>query len=299
MKYQFQRGYISLFFVIILYLIATITFGQSVELIWTVSEDPNISYYGIYRTTHLDSSFTLIGTVNHPDSTYIDEDIQLNTHYYYAATSIDIFDSESGFSNFVEIETTPTPVELSVFKAHTNNNDVVLEWSTETESSNYGFEIQRNQNEIKLFQKIGFVSGNGTTTTPNKYSFIDENLSKNKYYYRLKQIDYNGDFEFSNVVEISVGPIEEFRLYQNYPNPFNPTTTISYSLPQSCHVELKIYNINGQEVYKLVDEFQEAGFYDYIWEGIDFKGTKLVSGWYFYRLRTTNNSIFRRMILLK
>ena len=81
MKYQFQRGYISLFFVIILYLKATIAFAQSVQLIWTVSGDPNISYYGIYRTIHLDSSFTFIGTVNHPDSTYIDEDIQLNTHY--------------------------------------------------------------------------------------------------------------------------------------------------------------------------------------------------------------------------
>ena len=299
MKYQFQRGYISLFFVIILYLKATIAFAQSVQLIWTVSGDPNISYYGIYRTTHLDSSFTFIGTVNHPDSTYIDEDIQLNTHYYYAATSIDIFDSESGFSNFVEIETTPTPVELSVFKAHTNNNDVVLEWSTETESSNYGFEIQRNQNEIKLFQKIGFVSGNGTTTTPNKYSFIDENLSKNKYYYRLKQIDYNGDFEFSNVVEISVGPIEEFRLYQNYPNPFNPTTRISYSLPIDCHVELTVYSINGEEVCRLVNEFQKSNTYNVNWDAVDNKGNKLPTGTYFYKLKAMNQSKFQRMTLIK
>jgi len=299
MKCQFQRGYISLFIVIILYVKPTITFAQSVQLIWTVSEDPNISYYGIYRTTHIDSSFTLIDTVSHPDSTYLDEDIQLNTHYYYAATSIDIFDNESGFSNIVEIEITPIPVELSAFTAHTDDNNVVLEWSTETESNNFGFEIQRSQNEIKLFQKIGFVSGNGTTTIPNKYSFIDKDLSRNKYHYRLKQIDCNGDFEFSKVVEISVGPIEEFRLYQNYPNPFNATTTISYSLPQNNHVELKIYNVNGQEVYKLVDEFQKAGQYNVDWKAIDFKGTKLPSGLYFYRMKTPHDSKFRRMVILK
>jgi len=299
MKCQLRKGYICPFIVLLLFYKVTITFAQSVQLTWGISENPNISHYGIYRTTHLDSSFTLIGTVSHPDSTYTDEDIQLNTHYYYAATSIDIFDNESGFSNTVEIETTPIPVELSAFTARIDMNNVILEWGTASESNNYGFEIQRCQNEIKLFQKIGFVNGNGTTTTPNKYSFIDKDLSKNQYQYRLKQIDYNGDFEFSKVIEISVGPIEEFRLYQNYPNPFNPTTTILYSLPQSCHVELKIYNVNGQEVYKLVDEFQVAGQHNVKWDSSDFHTAKISSGVYYYRIKALSYTKLRRMILLK
>lgn len=269
------------------------------QLYWSPSKNSDISHFGIYRTTHIDSSFTLINTINHPDSIYIDEEIQWNSHYCYAATSVDKYGNESGFSNIVEIDVPATPVELIGFSAYVDGDDAILEWSTATESSNYGFEIQRSLNNTMTFCRIGFVNGNGTTAIPKQYRFIDEELQIGSYYYRLKQIDYNGDYEFSAIITVSIGLPHEFRLYQNHPNPFNPSTTISYSLPHSSHVELRIYNMNGQEVYKLVDEFQEAGNYKVNWDGIDFKGTKVPSGMYFYRIGALNGSKFRRMIYIK
>ena len=273
--------------------------AQKVQLIWTASSDSSISHYGIYRSNHIDSTFTLIGTVNHPDTTCYDETIQLGTHYYYAATAIDIFSNESGFSNIVEIETTPTPVELSAFTACLDNNDVILEWGTASESNNYGFEIQRSKNDRQAFNKIGFVNGNGTTSNPHPYHYVDENLENATYYYRLKQIDFSGEYEYSHTIEVSVGLPSEFCLYQNNPNPFNSSTLISYNLPKSGHVELTIHNITGQMVYKLVDDFQQAGHHTVHWDGINFEGIKVSSGLYFYRIRRLGRSEFRRMILLE
>ena len=274
-------------------------YAQSVQLIWTGSDHPDISHYGIYRTTHIDSSFTLINTVSHPDSTYLDEGIQWDLHYCYAATSVDSYGNESGFSNVVEIDVPAVPVELSGFSVHSNNSDAILEWTTATESNNYGFEVQRSQNNPSTFKKIGFIHGNGTTATPKHYRFVDKDLPNGKYYYRLKQIDYNGDYEFSDTIQISIGLPGEFRLDQNHPNPFNSSTMISYSLFKSGHVELTICNMNGQEVYRLVDEFQEAGVYNFNWNGINFNGTKVTSGLYFYRIKALNSSKFRRMIVLR
>jgi len=298
MRFRFIWGYFSLFFVTVLGLQLSKLYAQGVQLIWNVSEDSDVTHYGIYRTTDLDSSFTLINTVSHPDSSYLDETIQWNSHYYYAATSLDQAGNESGFSNIVAIET-PTPVELSAFSAHVDNDDAILEWSTASESNNYGFEIQRNHNNSSKFEKIGLVNGKGTTSAPNHYRFVDSGLANGSYYYRLKQADYDGTYEFSNVIEIAVGIPGDFRLYQNHPNPFNSSTMISYSLPQDCHVKLTIYNINGRAVYKLVDEFQPAGNYNLNWDGIDSQGTAVSSGVYYYKMETQNDTKFRRMIMLR
>ncbi len=292
----------SIFGLLVIYLFnlqSTIVIAQSVNLAWTPSSSSNLSHHNIYRANHIDSSFILIDVVNHPDSTYIDDDVQFDSHYYYIATVVDLFGNESGFSNMVDTTISmPVPVELCRFSAQVNDNNVILEWSTATESNNYGFEVQRSTNGTK-FSQIGFVKGNDTTLSEKHYKFVDLNLTTGIYYYRLKQIDFNGDFEFSNTIKITIGVPDEFRLEQNYPNPFNPSTTISYHLPKSSQVELNIYNMYGQIIYKLVDDFQEACRYTVEWSGIDETGKKVASGIYYYKIKALNSAMFRKMLLVK
>ena len=129
----------------------------------------------------------------------------------------------------------PLPVELSSFSAIVLENSVKLNWRTETEVSNYGFEIKLRDHTSTLhrltgLELLGFVEGHGNSNSPKDYSFIDQNVSGGKYSYRLKQIDTDGKFEYSKVIEVDLGSPAKFELSQNYPNPFNPITTITFSL---------------------------------------------------------------------
>ena len=123
------------------------------------------------------------------------------------------------------------PVELTSFSSSINDNDVTLNWKTATETNNQGFQIDRLKTlhkRIDEWQNIGFVNGKGTTTETQSYSFVDENLASGKYLYRLKQIDFDGSYEYSNIIEVEVNAPKKFSLEQNYPNPFNPSTIIGY-----------------------------------------------------------------------
>lgn len=282
-----------------LYLHGATLSAQSIYLAWTPSNSPILSHYGVYRTQHPDSSFVLLQTVAHPDTTYIDDAVQVHTHYYYVATAIDLLGNESGFSNMVDTTiSTTVAVELNSFSVQAVDNDAVIEWRTGTESGNYGFEIQRRMNTT-AFHKIGFVKGQGTRAAQKNYRFVDFDLIAGTYYYRLKQLDLSGDDEFTNSIKISIGVPSKFRLEQNYPNPFNLETMISYSLPASSPVKLIIYNTSGQVIYRLVDEFQLAGRYTVAWRGLDNAGQKVASGIYYYKIETEYSAIFRKMTLLK
>ena len=184
------------------------------------------------------------------------------------------------------------PVELSAFDAYIENGKVMLNWSTATETNNSGFEIERKLNTT--WEEIGFVTGSGTSTEPKSYSFIDENVSPEKYFYRLKQIDFNGNFEYSDIIEVNVNTPTEYSLEQNYPNPFNPATTISYSIKEKGFVNLKVYDVLGNEVKTLVNEEQEAGKYQFEFNAISF-----ASGIYFYSLQAGDFVSTKKMILLK
>ena len=142
------------------------------------------------------------------------------------------------------------PVELSWFTANSINGNVILNWVTATEINNQGFEIQRSSSNSE-FATIGFVEGCGTITEPHEYSFIDRNVTTCEYFYRLKQIDYDGTFEYSNEIEVDAAPVS-FSLEQNYPNPFNPSTKITYSIPQKSFVSLKVFDQLGSKVAELV-----------------------------------------------
>jgi len=185
------------------------------------------------------------------------------------------------------------PVEFTSFSSVVDGSNVILDWSTATELNNFGFEVQRSVagNE---FVTIGFVNGHGTTTEAKTYRFVDANLSEGSYTYRLKQVDYNGTFSYSDEVNADVAGPLQFELAQNYPNPFNPSTTIKFSIPQSSNVTLKIFNTLGQELITLIDQNMESGEHT-----INFDASKLNSGVYFYRLDAGSFSEVKKMTLIK
>jgi len=184
------------------------------------------------------------------------------------------------------------PVELSSFTANASENSVVLNWTTVTEKNNFGFEIERNIEGV--FTTIGFVDGFGTTTTSQQYSFTDTKLNNEIYHYRLKQIDFNGGFKYSEIVKVEVFVPTELKLEQNYPNPFNPTTNINFSIPESGQVTLTVFNIIGEDVEELVNEFMEAGNYT-----INYSVKDLSTGIYLVRLSSGKITRIIKMSLVK
>lgn len=190
------------------------------------------------------------------------------------------------------------PVELVSFKADVINNIVHLSWTTASELNNMSFEIERSSS-LQKWTKIGFVDGNGTTTSTHSYSFTDVNVSSGTYYYRLKQIDLDGSSVYSQIINVEVGVPVLFEVMQNYPNPFNPETNISFNLPAAANVTITIYNLLGQTVEIIADGMFDAGRHNFI-----FNASSLTSGIYFYEVQargidgSLNNSA-KKMILLK
>ncbi|HMU42504.1 MAG TPA: T9SS type A sorting domain-containing protein [Ignavibacteriaceae bacterium] len=188
------------------------------------------------------------------------------------------------------------PVELTSFTAAQLNGNVTLNWETASEINNNGFEIERAA-DGGSWMRIGFVSGYGTSTEMHSYSFSDNNINAGKYFYRLKQLDYNGSFKYSDLVEISVAP-ETFKLYNNYPNPFNPTTNIVYGLPIDAQVSLHVYNSIGEQVAELVNGFQSSGLYKITFDATS-QNHSLPSGIYFVELIANGNVQRIKMLLMK
>lgn len=198
------------------------------------------------------------------------------------------------FNAATEISSPIIPVELVSFSADKVDNDIHLNWITATEVNNLGFSILRSKNAENSWEEIGFVSGLGTSTEYKNYSFTDENVQAAVYYYKLKQIDFNGQFEFSKTIQVEVSLPVKFSLEQNYPNPFNPSTIIKYTLGSKEFVELKVFDVLGNEVSILVNETQEAGTYE-----IEFSAEGLSSGIYFYKLNSDSHLAIKKMILLR
>jgi 5-hydroxyisourate hydrolase-like protein (transthyretin family) len=191
------------------------------------------------------------------------------------------------------------PVELISFISSVTGSSVILEWTTSTETNNSGFEVHR-RTENSEWIKVGFVNGAGTTTEVNSYSFSDNNLPQGNYFYRLKQLDYSGEFTYTKVVEAFIDLIPaEFKLSQNYPNPFNPSTEISFSLPHSEKVSIIVYDMLGREVKTLFSEEVQAGTYNTIWNGLNNAGEQMSSGNYIYRMAAGDFIQSRKMIYLK
>lgn len=190
------------------------------------------------------------------------------------------------------------PVELVSFTAEHNSNTVVLRWTTATETNNMGFSVEKSS-DGQNFSEITFISGKGTTTNTSQYSYADREIKVGRIYYRLKQIDFDGSFEYSNVVEVDIELPSQYALLQNHPNPFNPATKISFELPTNANVKLTIYNTIGQEVVELVNSDLSSGRHEY-----DLNASDLSSGIYYYTINAVgingnNFSATRKMILIK
>ena len=192
----------------------------------------------------------------------------------------------------------PLPVELSSFSSSVVNRNVFLNWITSSEENNSGFEIERKVSGIENTEwiKTGFVNGKGNSTLPSTYSYEDGNLNTGNYEYRLKQIDFNGNYRYFNLSnEVIIGTPDRFSLSQNYPNPFNPSTMINFQISKGNNVTLKIYNSSGSEISTLVNEFKEPGYYSYEFSALG----NLASGVYYCKLNSGEFEAVKRMILLK
>ena len=185
------------------------------------------------------------------------------------------------------------PVELTSFTALANKDNVELNWITATETNNQGFEVER-KSDSGIFESIGFVEGNGTTAETQAYSYTDTKLAEDSYTYRLKQIDFDGTFDYSDEVNVTVALPLQYTLDQNYPNPFNPSTKIDYSIAEDGFVKLAVYNMLGEEVATLVNAQQKAGRYN-----INFDASQFSSGVYVYRIETTNYTASKKLMLMK
>jgi hypothetical protein len=198
------------------------------------------------------------------------------------------------------IDSTLVPVELISFTALSNGKEIILNWSTATELNNQLFEVQRSFSGSD-FATVGFVNGKGTTTERQDYVYKDKFSADGKYFYRLKQIDYLGHFEYSDVIEIELRAFNSYLLEQNYPNPFNPSTTIGYGIKEKSNVKITVFNSIGEEVALLVNEEKESGYHTVEFNTVNLPAGRqsLSSGVYFYQLQAGPYVEAKKMILLR
>ncbi|MDH3268744.1 MAG: S8 family serine peptidase, partial [Ignavibacteria bacterium] len=198
------------------------------------------------------------------------------------------------FNAVVEISSPIVPVELVSFNYELLKRTVKLNWITATEINNSGFSVERKTPRDERWDEVGFVPGSGTTTEYRSYNFIDESVIPGNYNYRLKQIDYNGQYEYSNEIEVVLSSPDKFSLEQNYPNPFNPSTIIQYAIGSKQFVQLKVFDVLGNEIITLVDEEKSVGTYR-----VKFSAKGLSTGIYFYKLQAGSFVDIKKMILLR
>jgi hypothetical protein len=189
------------------------------------------------------------------------------------------------------------PVEFISFDAVNSDGTVILNWITATETNNKGFSIERKNYLSNEWTQIGFVQGKGTYPQKSYYSFSDSSPLSGMNHYRLKQLDFNGSYTYTNIIDLDAQP-GSFSLEQNYPNPFNPTTTIRYQITSPGKVVLKVYDLTGREAAVLVNESQEAGKYS-----VEFNASsgscRFASGVYVYKLFANNYTAAKKLVLLK
>ena len=151
--------------------------------------------------------------------------------------------STSAFVSFGPISLPVTWLEFTARKA--NKNDGLLDWSTATEKNNRGFEVQHSLDAIH-FENVGFVQGNGTTQQQHNYQFVHKNLASGTHYYRLRQVDNDGNSEFSGVRSLNIGTAATERTFNIYPNPNSGKFTITGS---EALGKIKLYDALGQLIY--------------------------------------------------
>lgn len=212
----------------------------------------------------------------------------------------------TGLTSFSEfciggLSDNPLPVKLSVFNLAVEDRDVLLNWETETEEQANKFVIERRCETDNRWEAIGQIPANGNSNSPKKYRYADKKLSSGRYNYRLKMIDNNGTYDYSDIIEANILIPKEYAISQNYPNPFNPATRIDFQLPFDSKVRIELYSCTGERLASLIDTGMKAGYHTY-----ELANTaQLSSGVYFYRiiatsaLRSVPYSAVKKMVLMK
>jgi hypothetical protein len=237
---------------------------------------------GVYKSTNGGSTF-----INHNFTASANKIISYENKIMVCATGT----TNGGVWVFTD---TQIPVELTSFSAVANSEYVELNWTTASELNNSGFEILRSTRNDNDWANIGFVPGFGTSTESHSYSFTDNDISPGKYFYKLRQIDFDGSYEYSKIIEVEVVQPFAFSLGQNYPNPFNPATKINFQIPSASFVNLAVYDVLGNEVATLVNGEMQAGSFE-----IEFIAAGIPSGVYFYKLTTEDFIQIKKMVLMK
>ncbi len=205
------------------------------------------------------------------------------------ATATDLGNPESGCSSL--------PVELTSFDGLVDGQSVVLNWETASELNNAGFDVEFSLAADGDFNKVGFVAGAGTADDTQRYSFSHDAaaFAGQTVYYRLKQLDFDGAFAYSDVVAIAMPAAAATVLHPAYPNPFNPEATISFTLATASDVQLSVYDTTGRLVEELVNGVREAGFHSEVFQ----PASDMASGMYLYRLVTPTQTLSGTVMLLK
>ena len=210
----------------------------------------------------------------------------------------------------------PLPVILSSFTVSYTDNSAILNWTTQSETDNLGFNVYRsisqNLGQSILLNVNGLIEGAGNSTEPTDYIFVDmygveENFT---YYYWIESVNNAGETEMFGPVSLTI-PLDEtnqgtpiapdsYGLQQNYPNPFNPSTSISFALQEDSNVELIIYNIKGRKIRSIFNDHISADqIQTVIWDGNDASNKQVSSGVYFYKLITDKKVYMNKMLLIK
>ena len=150
------------------------------------------------------------------------------------------------------------PVELSTFNVESSDRTIRLDWSTSSEQDNAGFAIEYSL-ESRPFLEAAFVDGSGSSTEANDYTYSLENMLPGNYQLRLKQVDFDGKYSYSPVLDVIVGIPGEYVLDNAYPNPFNPQTTVNFAVRESQQVRYELYDSTGRLVKVLLNQIVEAG----------------------------------------
>ncbi|MEZ4988433.1 MAG: T9SS type A sorting domain-containing protein [Saprospiraceae bacterium] len=182
------------------------------------------------------------------------------------------------------------PVELISFSATPKATSVQLGWTTASEADNAGFEVQRSL-DGKNFEVLDFIAGAGNTTSVKDYYYDDKALREGQtYYYRLKQIDYDGQFELSSVVT-AVIEANKPQTSEFYPNPTSGHTKIDYTATQNETLAVSIYDVNGRELFA-TERAVVRGI-----NTLDFDLSALPAGSYFVKLAAGENALYQKLTI--
>ena len=250
-----------------------------------------------------------VANVKHQNVYVANSNDATNQAYFFAVNST---------GNVYSLLDNPLPVQLTSFTCNSSGRDVQLKWITSQEQNNYGFEIYRipfaqYQNGMDNWEDAGFMKGKGTTNSQTIYNFTDKKLNLGIYRYRLKQIDFNGNYEYFNLNRsIEINNPSGYYLSQNYPNPFRQITKIEFAVPDlnknsekifsdntefdvsKSEIHLNVYDMLGRQVKTIVNSTLNAGYYE-----VTINANELSSGIYFYVLKTDGYTEMKKMLVVK